>query len=140
MTRLEERLDDTIVALGYVRDRGDSNGEDHRSLREDVASIRREQAETTIAVGAMMRELGEVRRLLGRWPASPDDTGSGIAGRVALVSHQDLDEHRVPPSDVPPKALVALWKKHKRLGALVVFLISAIWAAIQSGALKVGEP
>lgn len=136
---LEERLDSTIIALGYVRETAEANGEEKRTLRQDVADLRGSVESVSEDLGKVLAEVSEMRKLLGRWPASPDDTGSGIAGRVALVSAHDIDP-KSPSSSVPPAALVVLWKKHRKAAALVSLLLALLAAALESGAVRLGEP
>lgn len=168
---LENRIEDVVVALGYVRDRTEANGEERRTLREDVAALKASVAElesttrelakdvnaigTNVRVmrrksaeadgkhaeqlGAVLAEVSETKQLLGRWPSSPDDMGSGLAGRVALASLPDRTPNGEKPSTVPPAALVALWKKNRRLAALLVTLLALVLAAIESGAIRFGH-
>lgn len=132
--RLEERLDVLASLLADVRRTSSDALSLGRELAEGQRDLRRGLAQTFENTGKIVRELSELRRVVGRWPTHPDDAGSGLAGRVAREQSSPLIV--LPPekgegsasSTLPPQ----LKKWHKLVGAVtaLVAAVAAVAAAL----------
>lgn len=134
--RLEKRLDVLARLLADVRRTSSDALSLGRELSEGQRDLRKALAQTFENTGKIVRELAELRRVVGRWPTHPDDAGSGLAGRVAREQSNPLIVLPLPPekgegsasSTLPPQ----LKKWHKLVGAVtaLVAAVAAVAAAV----------
>lgn len=133
-----------IAASEAARDYSDKAVEASRESAGNIGELAREVSAMRTEVRFVRRDLTEqktkiasIEKTLGRWPQGPDDTGSGIAGRVAMVSSHEL-EPDTKMSNPPPKALVLLWKRHRKLGRAIGIAVAVVFTAIQAYLLSRG--
>lgn len=114
----------------------ESQGEQGRKLtaiekRLDAIDLR--LGEEDERHGQVMGAVAGVQRTLGRWPTSPDDTGSGVLGRIAQPSRPEIvlvdDDRSIPsPSSLPPpvQGLIKKVWKHSRWAAIAIAAVVGI--------------
>lgn len=125
-----------ITASEAARQSSDNAVVASRETAHQIGTLARDFALGRNEVRIIKGKIETIEKTIGRWPTSPDDTGSGLAGRVAMTSAHRIEVSH--PSDMPPKALTAVWKKHKRLGLILAAVGAVVYTILQTLALTSG--